>query len=127
MARHVYWRSHELADKTPRTLHLLPAMIWLGQLAQLQRACLALCTFGGHTHRETAALLGVPPMTVAELLTAGLREVGRLVTSNAATSAKRVLSCVRAPRQVRHTAAEATEAAPVRACLVAAAASGSRR
>ncbi len=87
MARHVYWRSQELAGKTRRTVDLPPAMVWLGQLAQLQRACLALCVFGGHTHREAAGLLGVPPMTVAELLTAGLREVGRSATGGAPTSA----------------------------------------
>lgn len=87
MARHVYWRSQELAGETSRTLHLPPAMVWLGQLAQLQRACLALCVFGGHTHREAAGLLGVPPMTVAELLTAGLRELGRLAADGASTNA----------------------------------------
>lgn len=76
-ARHVYWRSQELAGQTSRTPHLPPAMVWLGQLAQLQRACLALCLFGGHSHREAADLLGVPPMTVADFLTAGLREVER--------------------------------------------------
>ena len=87
MARHVYWRSQELAGDTSRTLHLPPAMVRLGELAQLQRASLALCVFGGHTHREAAGLLGVPPMTVAELLTAGLKEVGRLATDGAPTSA----------------------------------------
>ena len=86
LARHVYWRSQDLTADTARTLHLPPAMVWLGQLAQLQRACLALCVFGGHTHRETAGLLGVPPMTVAELVTAGLREVGRLAAVETATS-----------------------------------------
>ena len=66
---------------------LPPVMVWLGQLAQLQRACLALCVFGGLTHREAADLLGVPPSTVAELLTAGLRELGHLAAGGAATSA----------------------------------------
>ena len=78
LARYVYSRSRELAPDAPRTLGLPQAMVWLGQLAQLQRACLALCVFGGHTHRDAAGLLGVPPMTVAALLTAGLHEVGRL-------------------------------------------------
>jgi hypothetical protein len=87
MARHVYWRSKEFANEPFRTLHLPPAMVWLGQLAQLQRACLALCVFGGHTHREAAGLLGVPAMTVAELLTAGLREVGRFAAGGTSTSA----------------------------------------
>lgn len=86
MACRVYRRSQELASQTSRTLALPPAMVWLGQLAQLQRACLALCVFGGLTHREAADLLGVPPTTVAELLTAGLRELGRLATRGADSS-----------------------------------------
>jgi len=87
MARHVYWRSGELADVTSRAPHLPPAMVGLGQLAQLQRACLALCVFGGHNHREAAGLLGVPPQTVAEMLTAGLRELGRLATAGPSAGA----------------------------------------
>ena len=87
MARHVFWRSQELTGKTPRSMDLPPAMVWLGHVAQLQRACLALCVFGGHTYREAAGLLGVPPTTVAELLTAGVREVGQLATGRASTSA----------------------------------------
>lgn len=86
LARHVYWRSQELVTDTSRTLDLPPAMVWLGQLAQLQRACLALCVFGGHTHREAAALLRVPPTTVADLLTAGLAEVGCLAAGRTAAS-----------------------------------------
>jgi len=78
LARHVYRRSLELSADTSRTLQIPPAMVWISQLAQLQRACLALCMFGGHTHREAAALLGVPPTTVAALLTSGLTELGRL-------------------------------------------------
>ena len=62
-------------------------MVWLGELAQLQRAGLALCVFGGHTYREAAGLLGLPPTTVAELLTSALREVNRLTTGVTATSA----------------------------------------
>jgi DNA-directed RNA polymerase specialized sigma24 family protein len=87
MARHVYRRSQELAGKTPRTMDLPPAMVWLSQLAHLQRACLALCVFGGHTHREAAGLLDVPPTMVADLLTAALREVGRSAACGASTSA----------------------------------------
>ena len=71
----------------PSSPHLPPVMVWLGQLAHLQRACLALCVFGGLTHREAADLLDVPPSTVAELLTAGLRELGQLAAGGAATSA----------------------------------------
>ena len=78
LARHLYWRSEELASETTRTLRLPPAMVWIGQLAQLQRTCLALCLFGGHTHREAAALVGLPPMAVAGLLTSGLKELGQL-------------------------------------------------
>lgn len=80
LARHVYVRSEELVDETFRTLDLPPAMVWLGKLAPLQRACLALCVFGGHTHQQAAELLGVPPMTVAELLTAGLRDLSGLAS-----------------------------------------------
>jgi hypothetical protein len=87
MARYVYRRTQDLAGRTPTTLDLPPVMVWLGQLAHLQRASLALCVFGGHTHREAAGLLGVPPATVAELLTAGLRELGRLATPEVSPSA----------------------------------------
>ena len=81
MAQHVYRRSQELAPDTSRTLRMPPAMEWLSQLAQLQRACLALCMFGGHTHQEAAALLGVAPTTTATLLTSGLKELGRLAAA----------------------------------------------
>ena len=80
-ARHVYRRCQELVGETSRTADLPSAMVWLGHLAQLQRSCLALCLFGGHTRREAAALLGVSPTTVADMLTSGLREVGRLAAS----------------------------------------------
>ena len=66
--------------------HLPPVMTWLAQLAQLQRACLALCVFGGHTHREAADLLDVAPTTVAELLTAGLHELGNLAAAGPTTA-----------------------------------------
>ena len=81
MARHVYRRSQELSADTSRTLRMPPAMVWINQLGQLQRACLALCLFGGHTHREAAALLGVAPTTAAALLTSGLTELGRTAAS----------------------------------------------
>ena len=86
LARRVYRHSQEVPVEPSGRPHLPPVMVWLGQLAQLQRACLALCVFGGHTYREAADLLDVPPSTVAELLTAGLRELGRLA-AGAATSA----------------------------------------
>lgn len=87
LARHVYWRTQELAAHAHTTPHLPPAMAALGRLASLQRACLALCVLGGHTYREAAGLLGVPPETVAELLTAGLTEVGRFTTGRGAEPA----------------------------------------
>ena len=87
LARRVYRHSQEVAVEPSGKPGLPPVMVWLGQLAQLQRACLALCVFGGLTHREAADLLGVPPSTVAELLTAGLRELGHLAAGGAATSA----------------------------------------
>lgn len=66
---------------------LPPVMVWVSQLARLQRASLALCVFGGLTHREAADLLDVPPRTVAELITAGLRELGRFTAAAAPTCA----------------------------------------
>lgn len=78
LVRHVYRHAQEPAGPTPDAVLLPPVMVWVSQLAQLQRASLALCLFGGLTHREAAALLDVPPSTVADLLTAGLRELGRL-------------------------------------------------
>lgn len=78
----VYWRSTEVSTPPSGMSHLPPVMTWLAQLAQLQRASLALCVFGGHTHREAAELLGVPHATVAELLTAGLHELGDLAAEN---------------------------------------------
>jgi len=87
LVRHVFWRSQELGSVTPRTLRVPPTMVWLGELAQLQRACLALCLFGGHTHREAAGLLDVPPATVAGMLTSGLRELGHLAAGGRPCSA----------------------------------------
>lgn len=78
LVRGVYEHSQDIVDRTPRTLDLPPAMAWLERVAPLQRACLALCLFGGLTHRRAAELIGVSPATVAELLTAGLRELGGL-------------------------------------------------
>lgn len=78
LAAHVYRRCQEVSGEPFGRSQLPPVMAWLGNLAQLQRACLALCVFGGHTHREAADLLGVPAETVAEMLTTGLRELGHL-------------------------------------------------
>lgn len=78
LAAHVYRRSTELTADTTAMRHLPPAMVRLTQLARLQRTCLALCLFGGHTHQQVADLLDVPALTVAELLTSGLQELSRL-------------------------------------------------
>ena len=83
----VYRRAQQAAERTPGAARLPRAMVWLSTLARLQRASLALCVYGGLTHRETAALLDVPPATVADLLTTGLREIGRLAATDAASCA----------------------------------------
>jgi hypothetical protein len=87
LARHVYRHAQEPAGETSGAVRLPPVMVWVSQLARLQRASLALCVFSGLTHREAAALLDVPPRTVADLLTAGLRELGRLSAAGTATCA----------------------------------------
>ena len=87
LARHVYRQTLEPAGETSGAVLLPPVMVWVSQLARLQRASLALCVFGGLTHREAAALLDVPPSTVADLLTAGLRELGRLAAGATETCA----------------------------------------
>ena len=83
-ARHVYRRSQEF--ETSSTPRLPLAMDWFRQLTHLERTCLALCLFGGHTRREAADLLDVPPTTVADLLTSGLREVKRLAAGGTAAT-----------------------------------------
>ena len=87
LVRHVYRHTQELVGHTPSTTQLPPVIVWVSQLARLQRASLALCYFGGLTHREAAALLGVPPGTVADLLNSGLRELGRLAARGTPVSA----------------------------------------
>lgn len=87
LVRHVYRHAQEPAGETSDVGLLPPVMVWVSQLARLQRASLGLCVFGGLTHREAAALLDVPPSTVADLLTDGLRELGRLAGSTTATCA----------------------------------------
>lgn len=78
LARLVYRRSTELASETSNSTDMTPVMGCLAQLAQLQRASLALCTFGGHTYGDAAKVLGIAPLTVAQLLTSGLNELSRL-------------------------------------------------
>jgi Sigma-70, region 4 len=87
LVRHVYRHTQQLVGQTSSTTQLPPVMVWVSQLVWLQRRCLALCYFGGLTQRETAALLGVPPDTVADVLTAGLRELGRLAARGTPASA----------------------------------------
>jgi DNA-directed RNA polymerase specialized sigma24 family protein len=86
-ARHVYWRSRQLATEMTPTAHPRPALGRLGQLTHPQRACLALCLFGGQTRREAAELLDIPPATVAHLLTSGLRAVAQLPGAGTAVPA----------------------------------------
>jgi DNA-directed RNA polymerase specialized sigma24 family protein len=85
LVRHLYQGTRELTGETSGLVLVPPVMVWVSQLARLQRASLALCVFGGLTYRETAALLDVPPSTVADLLTDGLRELGRLTADATAT------------------------------------------
>jgi hypothetical protein len=78
MARTIYRHAQEPAGESSEADRLPPAMVSLRRLARLQRTSLALCVYGGLTHREAAALLDLPPDTVADLITAGLREIGRV-------------------------------------------------
>jgi Sigma-70, region 4 len=87
LVRHVYRHAQARGGETSGAALLPPVMVWVSQLARLQRASLALCVFGGLTHREAAALLDVPPSTVAALLTAGLRELWRLAAGEGSTCA----------------------------------------
>jgi hypothetical protein len=87
LVRHVYRHTQGLVGQAPITTELPPVMVWLSQLAKVQRACLGLCYFGGLTHREAAALLDVPPGMVADLLNAGLRELGSLAVRGTPVSA----------------------------------------
>jgi Sigma-70, region 4 len=82
LATFVYRQSQQI-DADATTAPQLPAtMLWLRQLARLQRASLALCVFGGLTHREAARLLGVAPLTVARSLTSGLKDLGHLAVAD---------------------------------------------
>ena len=74
----VYRRTTYLTAGTADSSALPPAMVWLAQLARLQRAALALCAFGGFTCRSAAELLGTDPRCGRQLLSSGLDEVRRL-------------------------------------------------
>jgi hypothetical protein len=77
LVRQVYRYAEASSGEMAGEVTLPPMIAWVSRFARLQRASLALCAFGGLTHREAANLLDVPPNTVADLLTAGLRELGR--------------------------------------------------
>jgi RNA polymerase sigma-70 factor (ECF subfamily) len=81
LARHVHRHAQDL-DSRPSTAELPPVMTWLSRLARLQRESLALCVYGGLTHREAADLLGVTPGRVADLLTGSLRELARFAAAH---------------------------------------------
>lgn len=83
LTRRIYRHTRQPVGGATGSERLPRSMVWLSRLARLQRESLALCVYGGLTHREAAALLGVPPGTVAELITAGLREIGRLAAADA--------------------------------------------
>jgi hypothetical protein len=87
LARLVHRHAQDL-EGTPSTTAQLPRiMTWVSGLARLQRESLALCAYGGLTHREAAALLGVQPGTVADLLSSALRELARLTAAPVAARA----------------------------------------
>ena len=65
-----------------RTMTMPPLIVWLSELVRVQRACLALCVFGGHTHREAAKRLNLSPVTVAGMLTAGLHQIAARASGN---------------------------------------------
>ena len=85
LVRQVYRRAQDLAGSTGDVVALPPIIAWVSRLARLQRESFALCAYGGLTHREAAALLEVPPSTVADLLRASLRELGHVPVAPAAT------------------------------------------
>ena len=87
LARSIYCHGAVPATAASDTERLPRQMVWLSRLARLQRASLALCVYGGLTHREAADLLRVPPATVADLITAGLRELSRLAAADSAACA----------------------------------------
>lgn len=83
--RRVMRRVHARADELGPVAHdaasgLPEPMVWVSRMARLQRASLALCVYGGLTHREAAVVLEVQPAEVAGMLTSGLRELGRLAS-----------------------------------------------
>lgn len=88
LARHVYVRCTASSGVAPRRAGLPPTMEWLDELADLQRASIALCAFGGHTYRCAAEVLGIAPSTVAQLLTSGLAEIGHMMSAGSVTGSR---------------------------------------
>jgi hypothetical protein len=87
LARSIYCHGAVSGVPASAAERLPLPMVWLSRMARLQRASLALCVYGGLTHRDAADLLGVPSATVAELITAGLRELSRLAAAESAACA----------------------------------------
>lgn len=83
-AERVFMRCDALlADTHTRRTTILPRpMVWFGGIEGGQRGALALCVFGGHSYRQAAALLDLPPDVVAALLTSGLQELTRLAAAD---------------------------------------------
>lgn len=75
----VYQRCYQVMVDTSRSRPALtPSVGRLGQLSEGQRTALALCTYGGHTYRDAALVLGLRPEVVAALLVSGLHDLVRL-------------------------------------------------
>lgn len=75
----VYRRCDEVLVDTSRSMPALtPAVGRLGELSEGQRTALALCTYGGHSYRDAALVLGLRPEVVAALLVSGLQDLVRL-------------------------------------------------
>lgn len=65
-------RTHLEADASPTA----PMIVEIRDLADDQRAALALCKYGGHTYRGAAKILDLAPERVASLLGDALRRLG---------------------------------------------------
>lgn len=75
----VYRRCDQVLAETTRSMPALtPSVGRLGELSEGQRTALALCTYGGHTYRDAALVLGLRPEMVAALLISGLHDLLRL-------------------------------------------------
>lgn len=75
----VYRRCDQVLAETTRSMPALtPSVGRLGELSEGQRTALALCTYGGHTYRDAALVLGLRPEVVAALLISGLHDLVRL-------------------------------------------------